>query len=93
MSSQNNNKLYATNEDRFDTLLGDSSYLSKIYKVRNEYIDKLNQQHHVTFSNKAFYDWVANTYGIQMIVDEDGITGKYEIVDEQKFLLFNLKYV
>lgn len=87
-----NNKLYSTKEARLDTLVGDSSYLAKIYRLRNEYIDKLNQQHHVTFSNKAFYDWVTDNYGIHMIVDEDGITSKYEVVDEQKFLLFNLKY-
>ena len=91
MSSQNN-KLYSTSEARLDTLVGDTSYLAKIYRLRDEYIDTLNQQHHVTFSNKAFYDWVTNNYGVRMIVDEDGITGKYEVIDEQKFLLFNLKY-
>jgi len=90
-------KLYNSQLRRLDTIIGDDDYLFKIYRCREEYIEMLKvrdpKPHYVAFTNSGpFYEWVLNTYGIKMIATEEGITGQFEVVDEKKYLLFQLKY-
>lgn len=42
----------------------------------------------------SFLNWLENKYGIKVFREKlsNGITDDYEIVDEQKFLIFLLKY-
>jgi hypothetical protein len=86
MSSQNNNKLYTTPQDRVNTVLGDDgSWWELLRKAQLEYGD--------SGGDKAdFQFWLTEHYGIRIYYDYDGILPNHDIVDEQKFLLFKLKY-
>lgn len=44
------------------------------------------------FDAFAFDNYITNTYGIKMIIIEGSITDEFEVVDQQKHLLFLLKW-
>ena len=86
MSSQNNNKLYTTPQDRVNTVLGDDgSWWELLRKAQLEY--------GAAGGDKAdFQFWLTDNYGIRIYYDYDGILPNHDIVDEKKFFLFKLKY-
>jgi hypothetical protein len=43
-------------------------------------------------SNTPFYEWVADKYGIQVLEEGGMILGRYNIVDDSKYLVYWLKY-
>jgi hypothetical protein len=90
MSSQNNNRLYATPTLRLDTVVGGQTWWPRLFKAREEYfgLSDLN-----TATIETFQDWLEVDYGVKLILDDAGaITDQYTVIDEQKFILFNLKY-
>jgi hypothetical protein len=86
MSSQNNNQYYQTREQRLDTVAGDNSYWKKLMAAREEYFEIKGQY------DAGFYLWLEETYGVRPFVTESAITAKFDVVDEQKYIIFNLKF-
>jgi hypothetical protein len=84
----NNNKLYATPTLRLDTVVGGQTWWPRLFKARQEF-DEIYKDVNIN----TFDDWLDNTYGVRLILDNAGdITDQYKVTDQQKFLLFNLKY-
>ena len=82
----NNNHLYRDKWTRLDTLLGEIGFLGKLMRARQDY--EKEQEYQID----KFLEWVYNTYGITVALQNGDITAEYEVHDEQKFLLFTLKY-
>lgn len=99
MSSQNN-KLYATAEDRADTAFDPQDELYKIHKClrksRNYWsIEVMPHPMSLDENNTKFYSWLKEEYGLELqLHDSLGVSGiiGHKIVDEQKFLMFMLKF-
>ena len=84
MSSQND--LYSSKQARLDTVGGKD--LDWWY-----YLQRAQLDYKATSGDKVnFQFWLAEHYGIQIYYDLDGILPNYDILDEQKYLLFKLKY-
>ena len=100
MSSQNNNDLYSTAEDRANTAFDPAAELYRVHmclKKSKEYWAKEIYLENVPTSepNEKFYAWLQEEYGIAVeFRDTHGIRGisGYNITDEQKFLMFMLKF-
>lgn len=84
--SSNNNHLYRDRWTRIDTVLGEISFLAKLARAKAEY-DKTHNN-----GLDQFIDWLYNTYGITVATQGENLTAEYEIHDEQKFLMFVLKF-
>ena len=54
-------------------------------RVVNGYSDFLAEK-------RAFEQWMREQWGLEVVVDQDGYGPYYTVVDEQKHLLFELKY-
>lgn len=80
-----NNKLYQPQE-RLNTLLGvEDHWWERLRKAQLDYS--------TTGRDKAdFQFWLEEHYGLKIYYDYDGILPNHDIVDEQKYLLFKLKY-
>ena len=86
MSSQNNNKLYTTPQDRVNTIVGDDGRWWELLR-------KAQLEYGAAGGDKAdFQFWLTDNYGIRIYYDYDGILPNHDIVDEKKFFLFKLKY-
>lgn len=81
----NNNHLYQPQE-RINTIVGDDGrWWEMLRKAQSEYS--------ALGGDKAdFQFWITEHYGIRIYYDYDGILPNHDIVDEQKYLLFKLKY-
>jgi hypothetical protein len=82
--------LYDTFARRLDTVSGNRNrdqYWLKLRKVRAEY-DAINE--HFTLS--GFRHYLIENYGIEIYYKDDNITEEFRIVNEQKYLVFNLKF-
>ena len=87
MSLQNNNKLYSTPEERINTVSGTTgNWWAMLQRAEAEYTANVGKR-----SNFQF--WLTEHYGIKIYYDYDGILPTYDVVDEQKYFLFKLKYV
>lgn len=82
----NNNHLYTSKNARWDTLFGEIEFLGKVRRARDLY------EQDNTYDVDKFITWMQDEYGVKIIQNGDGLTADYEILDEQKFLLFNLKF-
>lgn len=81
--------LYSTAEARLDTILGDADFWWKMQQCRAAE----GAEHCKTDADTM--SWFRNTYGIQLLPSEDTIFGfqrQVNIVDEQKYTVFLLKY-
>lgn len=77
--------LYFDREARLDTVVGDGNgYWLRLSRAANEW---------AAIGKDGFNDWLETNYGFRAIYDEDGgITGRPDILDDQKYLVFLLKY-
>ena len=85
-----NNDLYSTPEARLDTVLGDAVFWVRMQKCRLSEEGKKNCK--TDIDTRA---WFRNTYGIKLLPSDTDINGysrEVEIVDEQKYLVFLLKF-
>ena len=98
MSSQN--KLYNSAEARADTAFDVSAELYRITnclkKSKNYWTTEIYQEPSpMTAYNKEFYAWLEKEYGLELEFNGNngmkGICG-HKIVDEQKFLMFMIKF-
>jgi hypothetical protein len=85
-----NNDLYSTPEKRLDTILGDAGFWSRMQKCR---MSEEGQKHCTSDINTRA--WFFHTHGIMLLPSDTDINGysrNVEIVDEQKYLVFLLKF-
>ena len=85
------NDLYATPEARLDTILGEVSFWARMQRCRTS---EEGQKHCTT--DTSMRAWFRNTYGIKLLpgntVYFDSYNQEVEIVDEQKYMIFLLKW-
>lgn len=63
-------------------------YWSNVVELKNEFLDETDSTDH-----RDFLVWLENKYGFKPIETNDGmLTDDYKIVDEQKFVLYVLRY-
>jgi hypothetical protein len=62
-------------------------YWLTLRKIREEFMETQAE-----FDVFAFDAYIKNSYGVSMVIVEGQITDKFKIVDEQKHLLFLLKW-
>ena len=87
----NNNHLY-TPEQIHDTLtLNPGHFWRKVQRCKADY-DSLRP--HPGVQPEDFQQWILTEYGIELTRDRYSINleNKYNVVDEHKYLLFELKY-
>jgi hypothetical protein len=95
MSSQNNNDLYKSAEDRANTAFDPNNELYKIHRcLKNARIHWVTEVSPSRLQGVEYNDrylaWLKDEYGVDLQLN-GGISG-YIIVDEQKFLMFMLKF-
>ena len=70
-----------------------NQYWSMLRRARADFI-KLTEQAAIEYEigEDAFYYYLSQNYGLQVELIDGRIAGDYVIVDEQKYLLFLLKF-
>ena len=79
---------------RLDTIIGgDSSHYIRLRKCKEEY-DRLAEAVEIGQGFLTFEDFMREWYGVKMIMDtgDGGISLDYEVINEQKYMLFILKF-
>ena len=80
---------YATSESRIHTIVGGASdYFVRLRRVKKEWDQRWKEGYH----ESNFPQYLEETYGIKMKMDDQGIDIAYDIIDEKKHTLFLLKF-
>lgn len=80
---------YATPDSRIHTIVGGASdYFVRLRKVKAEWDQRWKAGYH----ESNFPQYLEETYGIKMKMDDSGIDIAYDIIDEKKHTLFLLKF-
>ena len=85
---------YNTPAARLDTIIGgDSGHYIRLRKCKEEY-DRLADAVEIGQGFLIFTDFVREWYRVKMVMDtgDGGISLDYEVVDEQKYMIFVLKF-
>ena len=87
------NVLYSTHEQRMDSMIGgftttEIQMWQSIKRAQDYYTKELSQK----YTTEQFMAWIQEEYGIKLYKSEMGYTS-FGIVDENKHLLFMLKFV
>jgi hypothetical protein len=83
-------KHYSSRKARLDTIVGGQTWWPRMFKAREEF-DRIMDLNTATI--ETFNDWLEIEYGVRIVLDRVGdITDEYTITDEQKFLIFELKF-
>jgi len=83
---------YKDSSARLDTIIGgDTQHFLRLQRVKNEW-DELARDVPVGQGFLTFYDYVKEYYGVKLQFDGDNVTLAYSVVDEQKHLMFVLKF-
>jgi len=88
------NEYYNSPAARLDTIIGgDSSHYIRLRKCKEEY-DRLADAVEIGQGFLTFEDFMREWYGVKMIMDtgDGGISLDYEVINEQKYMLFILKF-
>jgi hypothetical protein len=97
----NNNHLYSDRETRLNTLIGRVTEASvgsnyehwrTLQQAKAEH-DNLRISQGLDFELGAFANWLETIYGIRLQKEEGMIGPMFDIVDEQKYLVYKLKFV
>ena len=92
LPGQAGDEYYGSQEARLDTVLGDiGTKWNRIRKVKQEY-DALADAVPVGQGFLTFYDYVREYYGIKLQEVEANLSPHYEVIDEQKYTVFLLKF-
>ena len=89
------NNLYTDTAKRFDTVVGEHEYFKILRKIRAEFDDTSPyDSYSYEFDQGDFQRYVEEKYGIRSMFDTtyQAITGEYEIVDAEKYLIAKLKF-
>ena len=89
------NKLYASHQQRLNTVMGSGSFwaAAAFWAAMRQCRDGEGREHCQT--NLEMFQWFRDTYGIKMQFSDkhmDELKSEVRIVDEQKYLIFLLKY-
>jgi hypothetical protein len=86
MSDDSLKNIYSTVEDRIDTILSteNSNMWRMIVAARGEW-SKLHL-------DGNFRDWLRSTYGVVLNDMDSGLSTEVEVIDNDLFLIFVLKY-
>lgn len=95
----NNNHLYNDRESRLNTIIGQVTAISvnkyehwrTLEKAKTEF-DNARIAQGLKFDVDAYYDWLEQNYGIRLEKIEGMIGPEFSIVDEQKYLIYKLKF-
>jgi hypothetical protein len=83
---------YVDSAARLDTIIGgDTQHFLRLQRVKNEW-DELARAVPVGQGFLTFDDYVREYYGIKLMYDGDNVSLAYSVVDEQKHLMFVLKF-
>jgi len=83
---------YANTAARLDTIIGgDTTHFLRLQRVKTEY-DSLADAVPVGQGFLTFDDYVREYYGVKLQFDGDNVSLAYTVVDEQKHLMFILKF-
>ena len=89
LPDQAEDSYYANSEARMDTILGaEAQHYIRLRRVKAEWDNRWKSGIH----DASFPQYLTETYGIKMRMEDVGIGLTYEIVDEQKHTLFLLKF-
>jgi hypothetical protein len=91
---ESKDEYYETQERRLDTIIGgDSGHYIRLRRCK-EYYDNLADAVPIGQGFLTFNDFMREWYGVKMQLDtgDGGIALDYEVIDEQKYLLFMLKF-
>ena len=81
--------LYSTPEARLDTILGNADFWVRMQRCR-----KTEGFKHC-LTDAGTVEWFRDTYGIQLLPSDTHVSGysrEVNIVDEQKYMIFLLKW-
>ena len=84
------NDLYASHKQRLDTVMGSGSFWAAMRLCRD------NEGQDYCQTNLSTFQWFRDTYGIELQLSSeysDNIKPEARIVDEQKYMMFLLKYI
>ena len=89
-----NNHHYDSYEKRLDTVLGaEAQDWARIRRARTEFDEEFWAVPDIAEDDKHFVSWLAWTYGIQLKLDASfAVESIFEIVNDQKYTVFLLKY-
>ena len=82
-------ELYNDHERRLDTVMGGANFWASMRKCRE------SEGRDYCQTNLSMFQWFRDTYGIELQLSSeytDNIKPEVRIVDEQKYLMFLLKY-
>ena len=91
---------YSDDDPAIDKRLARWDFWKVLIKLKDEFslttdftVDEFSLT--TDFTVDAFLEWFEQTQGIELLLDSTsgGITDDYRIVDEQKYLVFTLKYL
>ena len=82
-------ELYKSHKQRLDTVMGDAHFWAAMSQCRE------SEGRDYCQTNLSMFQWFRDTYGIELQLSSeipDQILFEVRIVDEQKYLMFLLKY-
>lgn len=88
------NEYYRSVEDRIDTMVGDIDtvqYFTRLKNCKRKY-DELADAVPLEQGFLTFEDYCREYWGIKISIDGDGIAGEMTVVDDQKYMMFVLKF-
>ena len=91
-----NNNLYKDQAERLNTILGEDKHLHQLKQLsdaRMAYIKEFNLSNKTHIPFDEFRAWLLDRWGVRLESDDatGGLMG-FEVVDEQKFLLFQMVF-
>ena len=92
LPDQAKDEYYASPERRIDTIIGgDTKHYIRLRKCKEEY-DRLAEAVPIGQGFLTFEDFVREWYGVKLHMAAESFGLDYDIVDEQKYTVFLLKF-
>ena len=96
MSSAKNNNLYRDLPSRIDTLLGEDKHLHQLKQLadaRSAFVEEFRLNSKERIPTQKFGEWLLERWGLELVINgESGGLAGFNVIDEQKFLLFQLVF-
>jgi hypothetical protein len=78
---------YDDDDPEFEKRQARWDYYETLKKLRKE-----STEDGRNFDADEFIVWIEEKYGFKLVLNDTGITDDYTVTDEQKYLIFRLKY-
>lgn len=92
MSNPTANVLYSTPDSRLDTVGSFTENQIEVWMMIRSANAEYREQFGSDFKTADWLQWLNDQWGIRIRHLDLGLDKNYEIVDEEKFLMFVLKY-